>query len=71
MSQSVKLQEYITRKGLKRPGLEYAGAAWDPHQQNLQDSIEKVQKQAARFVTGNYSYKPGSMTNILSQLKLS
>ena len=28
-----------------------------------------MQKCAARFVTGNYSYEPGSMTGILGQLK--
>ena len=30
---------------------------------------EKVQKMAARFVTGNYIYETGSMTGILKQLK--
>ena len=30
----------------------------------------KVQKRAARFVTGNYIYETGSMTGILEQLKL-
>ena len=64
---SVKLQAF---KGLIRPGLEYASAAWDPYQLYLQDNLEKVQKQSARFITGNYSYEPGSMTEILNQLKL-
>ena len=36
----------------------------------LQDKLEKVQKRAARFVTGNYTYETGSMTDILKQLKL-
>ena len=36
----------------------------------LQEEFESVQKRAARFVTGNYSYETGSMTGILGQLKL-
>ena len=35
----------------------------------LQEELEKVQKMAARFVTGNYIYETGSMTGILEQLK--
>ena len=35
----------------------------------LQDEPEKVQKMAARFVTGNYNCEPGSMTGILEHLK--
>ena len=35
----------------------------------LQEELESVQKRAARFVTGNYNYKTGSMTGILGQLK--
>ena len=34
------------------------------------DELEKVQKRAARFVTGNYvDYETGSMTGILKNLK--
>ena len=33
----------------------------------LQDELEKVQKRAARFLTGNYTYVTGSMT--IEQLK--
>ena len=33
------------------------------------EELEKVQKRAARFVTGNYLYETGSMTGILEQLK--
>ena len=36
----------------------------------LQEGLESVQKRAARFLTGNYSYETGSMTGILGQLKL-
>ena len=35
----------------------------------LQEELEKVQKRAARFVTGNYIYETGSMNDILEQLK--
>ena len=35
----------------------------------IQEELESVQKRAARFVTGNYSYETGSMTGILGQLK--
>ena len=35
----------------------------------LQDELESVQKRVARFVTGNYKYETGSMTDILGQLK--
>ena len=57
-------------KGLVRPILEYGSSVWDPQSILLQDELEKVQKRAARFVTGNYvDYETGSMTGILKQLK--
>ena len=40
-----------------------------PHPDKLQKELEKVQKRAARFVTRNYDYETGSMTDILGQLK--
>ena len=40
-----------------------------PHCNGLNDELENVQKRAARFVTRNYSYETGSMTDILEQLK--
>ena len=61
---SVKLQAYI---GLVRPSLEYASEAWDPFQIYLKDKIEHVQTQSARFITGNYFYKPGFMTNAIAK----
>ena len=44
-------------------------SVWDPSSILLQEELEKVQKRAARFVTGNYLYETGSMTGILEQLK--
>ena len=56
-------------KGLVRSILEYGSSVWDPQSILLQDELEKVQKRAARFVTGNYvDYEIGSMTGILKQL---
>ena len=56
-------------KGLVRSVLDYASSVWDPAGVVLQEELESVQKRAARFVTGNYNYKTGSMTGILGQLK--
>ena len=52
-------------KGLVRPILEYGSSVWDPHNEGLIDDFEKVQKLAARFVTRNYTFDKGSMTDIL------
>ena len=64
--QDVKESAY---KGLVRPVLEYGSSVWDPSGILLQEELEKVQKRAARFVTGNYIYETGNMTGILEQLK--
>ena len=47
-------------KGLVRPVLEYGSSVWDPHTLCLQEELEKVQNRAARFVTGNHVFEPGS-----------
>ena len=51
------------------PVLEHGSSVWDPSSILLHEELEKVQKRAARFVTGNYIYDTGSMTGILEQLK--
>ena len=35
------------------------------HYEGLIDDLETVKKRAARFVTRNYTYEKGSMTDIL------
>ena len=57
-------------KGIVRPILEYGSSVWDPHTGKLREELEKVQNRAARFVTRNYVYETGSMTDNLGQLKL-
>ena len=37
-----------------RPQLEYASAAWSPYYENAINKLEQVQRNAARFVTGDY-----------------
>ena len=64
--QDVKESAY---KRLVRPVLEYGSTVWDPSGIPLQEELEKVQKRAARFVTGNYIYETVSMTGIPEQLK--
>ena len=45
--EQIKTQAYYS---LVRPHLEYACSVWDPHTQKNIQSIEKVQRRAARFV---------------------
>ena len=47
-------------KSLVRPILENASSVWDPHQKTDIEMLEKIQKRAARFVTGNYTLKEGN-----------
>ncbi len=40
--------------GMVRPKLEYASSAWDPHQQNQIQNLERIQPKAVRFVLNCY-----------------
>ena len=51
-----------------RPHLEYASTVWDPHLKKDINSLDRVQRSAARFVSNNYDYSEGSMTSILKDL---
>lgn len=63
---SIRSQAFTT---LVRPVLEYASVVWDPYQQQLISRLENVQRQAARFATGDYTTRdPGSMSSMLHQL---
>ena len=62
----IKAVAYYT--SLVRPILEYASAAWDPHSQKNIKTLERIQRQAARFCTNNYSREPGSVTKLLQEL---
>ena len=57
-------------KTLVRPILEYGCAVWDPHFKVDIENIEKVQKRAARFITGNYVYEPGNTKINMQKLNL-
>ena len=43
-----------------RPILEYGSPVWDPHQQVDIENLEKIQKRAGRFCTGNYKLETGN-----------
>ena len=52
---------------LVRPHIEYACSVWDPHQKNLINKIEMVQRRAARFVMNDYN-STSSVSAMLKEL---
>ena len=54
---------------LVRPILEYASASWDPHCLKHIKILERIQRQAARFCTHNYSREPGTVTQLFKDLQ--
>ena len=55
--QHIKTKCYNT---FVKPVLEYGCCVWDPYYQCHIDNIEKIQKNAGRFVTNNYNYNNGN-----------
>ena len=49
--------------------MEYGAVLWDPYAQKDIDKLERVQRGAARFITGDYkSRTPGSVQKLLNKL---
>ena len=57
----------VAYETLVRPSLEYATCAWSPHTQASNKKVEKVQRIAARFVSGDYR-RDSSVTSMCKQL---
>ena len=52
-------------------GSEYGSIIWDPYTQAETERLERVQRQAARFICGDYkSRNQGCVTKMLEKLKL-
>ena len=66
---SLRRTAYIA---LVRSRLEYAATVWDPYCQGDIDKLEKIQRQAARFIAKDYrSRDPGCVTKMLETNNLS
>ena len=63
-SPTVKASSYLT---LVRPIMEYAASVWDPYYHNDIQTLEKVQRRAARWVMNDYSWY-SSVSNMLNNL---
>ena len=51
-----------------RPILQYRCTAWDPYRNNQIEQLEKINKRAARFVTGNQKRETGNTAKNLKTL---
>jgi hypothetical protein len=66
-TKQVRETSYLT---ILRPTLEYAAMVWDPTTQTLIQTLENVQRRAARFVINDYTSRtPGCMTSMLTSLE--
>jgi hypothetical protein len=51
--------------------MEHGGIIWDPYMETNINRLERMQRQAARFITGDYrSREEGSVSNMLVKLDL-
>ena len=67
-TRKVKAAGYTT---LVRPVIEYASTIWDPTNQASINTLELIQRRAARFVYNDYTSRtPGCVTTMLEDLKL-
>ena len=57
----------VASKTLVRPLLEYCSQIWDPYEKGDILSPEKVQRRAARFVSGDY-HRESSVTNMICNI---
>ena len=67
-----KCPSYIKEKCYKtmvQPILDYGCTVWDPHHKNQIENIRKVEKNAARYVTNDYSYVKGKTDTHMKQLR--
>ena len=55
-------------KSLIRPHVEYCSSVWDPHTLSDTQKIERLQRQATRYVTGDYR-RSSSVSEMLHNLK--
>ncbi|XP_077989960.1 uncharacterized protein LOC144444422 [Glandiceps talaboti] len=62
---STKQTAYMS---LVRPRLEYCASIWDPYTKVGKNAVEKIQRKAARFVTGNYK-REASVSDMLRKLQ--
>ena len=66
--QDCRKSAYIS---LVRSVLDYGSIIWDPYLSRDIEKLERVQRQAARFITGDYhSREEGSVTGMLDMLEL-
>ena len=69
LSECTKEVKETAYTALMRPALEYASPAWDPSTCGDVTKLEKVQRQAARFVHNNYYDRtPGCVSKMVSGL---
>ena len=68
LSKGMQATAYIA---LARSRLEYAETVWDPYYQQDIEKLERVQRQAARFISKDYrTREPGCVNRMLQDLNL-